>query len=168
MASTARARPPSSATRTHSIALERKISEFLGMERTVLFPTGCAAGFGAIKGLVRSTDYIVMDSLAHACLQEGAAAATKNVYLFRHLETRIGARRRLARHPRQDTTNGILVVTEGLFSMDSDTPDIAALAELCHEYNATLMVDVAHDLGCLAEDGRGHIGMQKMLGKVES
>ena len=51
--------------------------------------------------------------------------------------------------------------------MESDTPDIAALAELCHEYDATLMVDVAHDLGCLGEDGRGHIGLQKMLGKVD-
>ena len=51
--------------------------------------------------------------------------------------------------------------------MESDTPDIGALAELCHEYDATLMVDVAHDLGCLGEDGRGHIGLQKMLGKVD-
>ena len=150
----------------HSIALERKISEFLGMERTVLFPTGYAAGFGAIKGLVRSSDYIVMDSLAHACLQEGAAASTKKVYLFRHLEIE-GARRWLSGIRAKDTTNGILVVTEGLFSMESDTPDIAALADLCHEYNATLMVDVAHDLGCLGEDGRGHIGLQKMLGKVD-
>ena len=151
---------------TPSIALERKISEFLGMERTVLFPTGFAAGFGAIKGLVRSTDYIVMDSLAHACLQEGAAASTKNVYLFRHLET-ASARRWLADIRAKDTKNGILLVTEGLFSMESDTPDIAALAELCHEYDATLMVDVAHDLGCLGDDGRGHIGLQNMLGKVD-
>ena len=52
---------------SYSIGLERKISEFLGMERTVLFPTGFAAGFGAIKGLVRSTDHVVMDSLAHVC-----------------------------------------------------------------------------------------------------
>src|SRR5476651_2426329 len=60
-----------------------------------------------------------------------------------------------------------MVVTEGLFSMDSDTPDLAALQELCHEYGATLLVDVAHDLGALGEDGRGHIGIQKMLGKVD-
>ena len=151
---------------THSIALERKISEFLEMERTVLFPTGYAAGFGAIKGLVRSSDYIVMDSLAHACLQEGAAASTKNVFLFRHLETD-SVRSRLADIRSKDTTNGILVVTEGLFSMESDTPDISALADLCHEYNATLMVDVAHDLGCIGADGRGHIGLQNMLGKVD-
>ncbi|MCX7900218.1 MAG: aminotransferase class I/II-fold pyridoxal phosphate-dependent enzyme, partial [Methylocystis sp.] len=151
---------------TYSIALERKISEFLQMERTVLYPTGYAAGAGAIKGLVRSSDYIVMDALAHACLQDGAAAATKNVYLSRHLETE-STRRWLAHIRAKDTTNGILVVTEGLFSMDSDTPHIGELAELCHEFEATLMVDVAHDLGCLGEDGRGHIGIQKMLGKVD-
>lgn len=151
---------------THSIALEKKISEFLGMERTVLFPTGFAAGFGAIKGLVRSSDYIVMDALAHACLQDGAAAATKNVYLFRHLDA--GSARRWLEHIRgKDTTNGILVITEGLFSMDSDTPMIAELVALCREFNATLMVDVAHDFGALGPDGRGHIGMQKMLGEVD-
>ena len=151
---------------THSIALEKKISEFLGMERTILFPTGFAAGFGAIKGLVRSSDHIVMDSLAHACLQDGAAAATKNVYLFRHNEPE-SARRWLSRIRAKDTENGILVVTEGLFSMDSDTPDLSALSDLCQEFNATLMVDVAHDLGCIGEDGRGHIGLQNMLSKVD-
>jgi 7-keto-8-aminopelargonate synthetase-like enzyme len=150
----------------HSIALEKKISEFLSMERVVLYPTGYAAGAGAIKGLVRSSDYVVMDALAHACLQDGAAAATKNVFLFRHLDL-VSARRWLSQIRAKDTTNGILVVTEGLFSMDSDTPDIAALQDLCREFNATLMVDVAHDLGCLGDDGRGHVGIQKMVGKVD-
>ena len=151
---------------THSIALERKISDFLGMERTVLFPTGFAAGFGAIKGLVRSSDHIVMDCLAHACLQEGAAAATKNVYLFRHLETELGASLACG-HPRQGHDERRPRGHRGSVLDESDTPDIAALAELCHGYNATLMVDVAHDLGCIGEDGRGHIGLQKRLGKVD-
>ena len=53
-----------------SASLEKELSEFLGMERTVLFPTGFAAGFGAIKGLVRSSDHIVMDALG-ACLPAG-------------------------------------------------------------------------------------------------
>jgi 7-keto-8-aminopelargonate synthetase-like enzyme len=150
----------------HSIALEKKISDFLGMDRVVLYPTGYAAGAGAIKGLVRSSDYIVMDALAHACLQDGAASATKNVFLFRHLDM-VSARRWLSQIRAKDTANGILVVTEGLFSMDSDTPDIAGLQDLCHEFKATLMVDVAHDLGCLGDDGRGHIGVQKMIGKVD-
>lgn len=151
---------------THSVALEHKIAEFLHMDQVVLFPTGWAAGFGVIKGLVRSADYIVMDSLAHTCLQEGAAAATRNVSLFRHLQLD-ECRAKLSAIRARDTENGIMVVTEGLFSMDSDTPDLAAMQDLCHEYNAILMVDVAHDLGSLGEDGRGHIGLQKMLGKVD-
>jgi glycine C-acetyltransferase len=151
---------------SYSVTLERKIADFLQMDEVVLFPTGWAAGFGVIKGLVRSADHVVMDMLSHACLQEGANAATQNVYQFRHLDNDY-CRRLLAKIRAKDTENGILVVTEGLFSMDSDTPDLAGLQELCHEYNATLVVDVAHDLGCLGEDGRGHIGLQNVLGKID-
>ena len=151
---------------SHSVALERKIADFLKMEEAVLYPTGWAAGFGIIKGLVRSADHVVMDMLSHSCLQEGAHAATTNVHLFRHLDNEY-CRNILTKIRSKDKENGILVVTEGLFSMDSDTPDLAALQRLCHEFNATLVVDVAHDLGCLGEDGRGHIGMQNMLGKID-
>ncbi len=150
----------------HSIALERKIADFLGMEEAVLFPTGWTAGYGVIRGLVRSADYIVMDALSHACLQEGASAATRNVYHFRHLDTD-SCRYWLSKIRAKDVENGILVVTEALFSMNSDTPNLVDLQELCHEYNATLVVDVAHDLGCLGDDGRGHIGLQGMTGKID-
>jgi 7-keto-8-aminopelargonate synthetase-like enzyme len=139
---------------SHSVALERKIADFL------------AAGFGIIKGLVRSADHVVIDMLSHSCLQEGAHAATTNIHLFRHLDNEY-CRNILTKIRSKDKENGILVVTEGLFSMDSDTPDLAALQRLCHEFNATLVIDVAHDLGCLGEDGRGHIGMQNMLGKID-
>src|SRR3977135_665316 len=151
---------------SHSVALERKIADFLKMEEAVLYPTGWAAGFGIIKGLVRSADHVVMDMLSHSCLQEGAHAATTNIHLFRHLDNEY-CRNILTKIRSKDKENGILVVTEGLFSMDSDTPDLAALQRLCHEFNATLVIDVAHDLGCLGEDGRGHIGMQNMLGKID-
>jgi glycine C-acetyltransferase len=104
--------------------------------------------------------------LSHSCLQEGARAATNNVHLFRHVDNEY-CRNVLAKIRAKDAANGILVVTEALFSMDSDTPDLVALQELCHEFNATLVVDVAHDLGCLGEDGRGHIGIQNMLGKID-
>src|SRR3984893_673554 len=151
---------------SHSVALERKVADFLQMEEAVLYPTGWAAGFGVVKGLVRSADHVVMDVLSHSCLQEGAHAATTNIHLFRHLDNEY-CRNILTKIRSKDKENGILVVTEGLFSMDSDTPDLAALQRLCHEFNATLVVDVAHDLGCLGEDGRGHIGMQNMLGKID-
>jgi 7-keto-8-aminopelargonate synthetase-like enzyme len=151
---------------SHSLALERKIAEFINMDHVVLYPTGWGAGFGVVKGLVRSADHVVMDMLSHSCLQEGANAATGNVHLFRHLDNDY-CRDVLAKIRSKDKENGILVITEGLFSMDSDTPKLFELQALCREYNATLVVDVAHDLGCLGKDGSGHVGMQNMLGKVD-
>lgn len=150
----------------YSLGLERTISEFLNLDHTVLYPTGWAAGYGAIKGLVRPTDHVVMDGLSHACLQEGAYSATTNVHLHGHLNLD-SARRHLKRIRAKDTENAILVVTESLFSMDSDTPDLRALQELCREYEATLLVDVAHDLGAMGEGGRGFIGQQGMAGQID-
>lgn len=149
-----------------SVALERRLASFLGMEEALLFPTGWAAGFGVIKALVKPTDYIVMDALAHACLIAGAQSATKNVVLYRHLSLE-HCRQRLAAIRSRHPDAGILLVTESLFSMDSDTPDIAALQDLARIHGATLMVDVAHDLGCLGADGTGNIGIQNMLGHVD-
>ncbi|HYM17487.1 MAG TPA: aminotransferase class I/II-fold pyridoxal phosphate-dependent enzyme [Micropepsaceae bacterium] len=150
----------------YSLELQRTISTFLNMEHTVLYPTGWAAGYGVIRGLIRAEDHVVMDGLAHNCLQDGAIAATRNIHLHGHLNL-VSVRRHLNRIRTRDKNSGILVITEGLFSMDSDTPDIAAMQELCREFNAKLMVDVAHDLGNIGEDGTGHIGLQQMLGKVD-
>lgn len=150
----------------YSLRLEETISKFLNLEHTVLYPTGWAAGYGVIKGLVRPADHIVMDGLAHACLQEGAYSATPNVHLHGHLNVD-SVRRHLKRVRSKDTTNGILVITESLFSMDSDTPDLNALQLLCREFGATLVVDVAHDLGCMGPGGRGLIGEQGMTGKID-
>ncbi|MBB4066143.1 aminotransferase class I/II-fold pyridoxal phosphate-dependent enzyme [Gellertiella hungarica] len=148
-----------------SVALERRLADYLQMEEAILYPTGWAAGYGIIKGLVRSADHIVMDTLSHVCLQEGANAATRNIYQFRHLDLE-HCRSKLESIRARDTENGILIVTEGLFSMDSDTPDIAGFQALADEFGARLVVDVAHDFGALG-DGTGHIGLQNMLGKVD-
>jgi 7-keto-8-aminopelargonate synthetase-like enzyme len=150
----------------YSLKLERTISEFLELEHTVLYPTGWAAGYGVIKALIRPTDHVVIDGLAHACLQEGANSATSNVHLHGHLNLD-SVRRYLQRIRAKDSANGILVVTESLFSMDSDTPDLCALQVLCRDFNATLLVDVAHDLGAIGQGGRGFIGQQNMTGKLD-
>ena len=94
----------------YSLRLEETISEFLRLDHTVLYPTGWAAGYGVIKGLVRPSDHVVMDGLAHACLQEGAYSATSNVHLHGHLNVdsvrrhlkRIRAEGHDKRHPRGD------------------------------------------------------------------
>jgi glycine C-acetyltransferase len=146
--------------------LERDLGEALEMEHVMLFPTGWAAGFGVITGLVRPTDSIVIDQLSHACLMQGARAATENVYLFRHNDAE-ALRQRLARIRAKDAENAILVVSEGLFSMDSDSPEIEKLQSACREFGAVLMMDVAHDFGAAGPGGTGQLGIQRMLGKVD-
>jgi len=149
-----------------SLQLERELGEALGFEHIALFPTGWGAGFGSIAGLVRPDDHIVMDQLSHACLQQGAFAATRNVIRHAHLD--VEAARKILRDIRaEDSRNGIMVITEGLFSMDSDVPDIGALQDACREFGATLLVDVAHDFGALGPRGGGSLGAQDLLGKVD-
>lgn len=150
----------------HSLALEDTISDFVNGRSVVLYPSGWSAGFAAVQGLVRPNDHVVMDVLAHSCLQEGARAATQNIHFHGHLNVE-GLARRLQRIRANDAENGILVVTESLFSMHSDTPDIAALRNVCDQYDAKLLVDCAHDFGCIGDDGLGHLGLQNMLDKVD-
>ena len=149
-----------------SLKLEKSLGEFLETEHVLLFPTGWAAGFGTVVGLVRPEDHIVMDNLAHACLRQGAMATTGKLSFVRHNDL-VGVRRRLQSIRAKDAVNSILVVTEGLFSMDSDSPDIFTLQGLCREFDAVLLVDVAHDLGASGPKGTGQIGIQKMLGEVD-
>jgi glycine C-acetyltransferase len=150
----------------HSLELERVIAEFLNGRQIVLYPTGWSAGFAAVQGIIRPDDHVVMDVLAHSCLQEGARAATQNVHYHGHLNVH-ALERRLQKIRAVDAANGILVVTESLFSMHSDTPDIRAMHALCKEYEAVLLVDCAHDLGCIGDDGHGHLGLQNMLDGVD-
>jgi glycine C-acetyltransferase len=149
-----------------SVTLERKLANFLGYAGSTVYPTGWGAGYGVIKTLIRPDDHVVIDILAHACLQEGARNATKNVHHFPHLSNE-GVRRRLERIRKDHPDAGILVVTETLFSMDSDVPDIAGLQALCRHYGATLLVDVAHDLGAIGATGRGFLEEQSMVGSVD-
>jgi glycine C-acetyltransferase len=149
-----------------SLALEDALAEALDTPHVALFSTGWGAGFGTITALVRPDDYVVMDTLAHACLQTGAAAATRNVIRFRHRDNE-AVRRHLRKIRSRDGLNAILVVTEGLFSMDSDVPAIEELQAICHEWGATLLVDMAHDFGAMGPGGTGSVGAQGMLGKVD-
>ena len=149
-----------------SRALEAELGELLHAEHVVLYSSGWGAAFGAVTALVRPDDHIVLDRLSHSSLQTGAGAATRNITQIEHLSID-ALRRALANIRAQDTTNGILVVTEGLFSMDSDSPDLRATQALCREYQATLLVDVAHDLGSLGPGGTGHIGREGLLGEVD-
>jgi 7-keto-8-aminopelargonate synthetase-like enzyme len=151
---------------TESLLLERELGELVRAQHVLIFPTGWAAGFGAIVGLVRPYDHVLLDEVAHSCLQAGANAATGNVVRHRHLDVE-AVRAELARIRATDTRAGILVVTEGLYSMDADVPALRAMIDVCREYGGTLMVDQAHDLGASGPDGTGQAGIQGVLGEVD-
>ncbi len=149
-----------------TIRLEAEIARFVGLADATVFPTGWGAGYGAIRTLARAGDHIVIDVLAHACLQEAAAASGATVHRFPHASTE-GVARRLSRLRADHPAAGILVVTEGIFSMDSDSPDTRALQDLCRAHDATLFLDVAHDLGAIGPGGRGVQELQHMIGAVD-
>ncbi|SCW86912.1 Aminotransferase class I and II [Rhizobium mongolense subsp. loessense] len=109
-----------------SLELEKKLEGHLGFKECTLFPTGWTAGYGIVKMLAQPGDHIVMDILAHACLQEGAEASGAKIHRFPHLSNE-GVERRLKRIRTSEPSSGILVVTGTLFSMDSDSPDIKEL-----------------------------------------
>lgn len=146
--------------------LAAELAGFLGVEHAFLFGSGWAAGFAAIAGLVRNRDHVVLDRLSHACLQQGALAATRNIAHYEHLDFD-GLRDALRAIRSRDSRGGVLVVTEGLFSVNSDAPRIELLQQTCHEFDSTLLVDVAHDLGALGPGGSGQLGIQGMLGRVD-
>ena len=151
---------------TLSLRLQEALAEMLEVAHVVLFPTGWAAGYGVITALIRGHDHVVLDQYAHNCCVEGANAATRNVHRVRHLSTDAIVRQ-LRRIRATDKENAILVITEGIFSMNGDSPDLATLQTACREYEATLLVDVAHDLGAVGPSGTGIVGLQGLLGKVD-
>lgn len=149
-----------------SFALEAKISRLLGIPSVFLAPTGWAAAFTALAGIVRDEDHVVMDCLAHQCLQQAAYASTPHVQLARHLDVE-HVEELLAKIRAEHPKAGVLVVTEGLFSMDGDAPDFRALAAVARRYDALTLVDVAHDLGAMGPGGGGTLGAQDVLAEID-
>ena len=135
-------------------SLENRINAAIGSEEAVVYPTGWAAGYGVPVALIRGGDLVLMDALSHNCIQEGARASGGEVRKFRHND--LGELESLIRTARAaDAGRGIFVLVESLYSMDSDSPDLGALLDLCERYEAISILDVAHDFGSMGEHGRG-------------
>lgn len=141
--------------RTRILAeLEDKIRTLLRRPECIIFPTGWAAGFGVLAGLVRGEDSVVMDALSHNCLQEGARHATSHIRHFAHNDLdMMNALLKVERE--RNPGGGLFVVLESLYSMDSDSPDLRAAIRMAREHEAIVILDVAHDFGALGETGLG-------------
>lgn len=134
--------------------LEAKLAAQLKQAACVVLPTGWAAGFGAIAAFAREQDTVLIDSLAHNCLQEGARHATQRIRKFKHndlvdLEVILAAERETS------SSHGMFLVLESLYSMDSDSPNLKAVMELARQFDAIVVLDMAHDFGAMGNAGLG-------------
>lgn len=134
--------------------LGKKIAEALKVEQAHIFPNGWSACFGAIAGLVTAKDCIIMDMLMHNSSDVAAKYATEHVYKFKHNDLE-DLEKKLKFWRDRNSNGGVFVVIETLYSMNSDGPDMDGVYNLCLKYDAILMVDVAHEFGCMGEDGLG-------------
>jgi len=140
--------------RAEHAALEEALADWTGRERAALFSTGYMANLGVMQALLRAGDMCVQDKLNHACLLDGAALAGAQLKRYPHNDVD-GAARQLASRAEA----GALLATDGVFSMDGDLAPLRELARLCEQEDATLMVDDAHGLGVLGDNGAGTLSM---------
>ncbi|HHH35305.1 MAG TPA: 8-amino-7-oxononanoate synthase [Gammaproteobacteria bacterium] len=132
--------------------LEEALADFTGRARALLFSTGYMANLGTICALVGRGDRILADRLCHASLLDGARLSGARLRRFPHLQVDV-----LARHLAQSGEGRVLVITEGVFSMDGDLSPLPALAQAARTAGAWLMVDDAHGLGVLGRHGGGSL-----------
>ena len=134
------------------LELEREIAEWMGTEEALVFTTGHQANLAALGTLLAPGDTVVADSGDHASILDGCLLSRAKLRVFRH--NRIDKLERALEKAAGDG-GGILVVVDGVFSMEGDVAPLGQIAELCARFGARLMVDEAHGAGVLGARGAG-------------
>ncbi|MFL5823671.1 MAG: aminotransferase class I/II-fold pyridoxal phosphate-dependent enzyme [Solirubrobacteraceae bacterium] len=134
------------------LELERELADWLGAEAVLVFTTGHQANLGALGTILGPGDTVVVDSTNHASILDGCILSRAKVRAFRHnrldlLEKRLEAA--------STDGGGVLVVVDGVFSMEGDVAPLPEILEMCSQFGARLMVDEAHALGVLGARGAG-------------
>jgi len=147
-----------SGTRAVHLALEAALAAWLGRERVLLFPSGFQANLAAVAALADRHSLVLADRLVHHSLLAGVRACGARLRRFAHndpadLERLLVAARRPG--GQGEPPPRLLVLCESLYSMEGSSAPVAALAALCAQHGAALLVDEAHALGVLGPCGRG-------------
>jgi glycine C-acetyltransferase len=140
--------------------LERRLARFKGTEAALVFQSGYTANVGVVSTLMQEGDLIVSDELNHASIIDGCRLCKAERAIYRHLD--YDHLRDILKAARRKATGKILVVADGVFSMDGDLSDLQAIRALCDEHDAIPMVDDAHGTGVMGTGGRGtvdHFGL---------
>jgi glycine C-acetyltransferase len=143
--------------------LEKKLSEFLHTEDTILYAAAFDANGGVFEPLLGEQDAIISDELNHASIIDGVRLCKAQRFRYKNndmadLETQLKA------------ANGArfkLIVTDGVFSMDGYVAQLDKICDLADQYNAMVMVDECHATGFIGKTGRGTIELKNVLGRVD-
>ena len=134
------------------LELEREIAEWMDTEDAIVFTTGHQANVGTLGTLLAAGDTVIADSGDHASILDGCLLSRAKLRPFRH--NRLDKLERALQRAQGDG-GGVLVVVDGVFSMEGDIAPLRAICELCETYGARLMVDEAHGAGVLGRRGAG-------------
>ncbi len=134
------------------VQLEAELADWLGTEAALVFTTGHQANVGALGAILAPGDTVVVDSGDHASILDGCLVSRAKLRPFRHgrLDKLESTLEKASNDP-----GGVLVVVDGVFSMEGDVAPLPEIADLCARFGARLMVDEAHALGVLGARGAG-------------
>jgi glycine C-acetyltransferase len=143
--------------------LEQKLTEFLGTEDTILFPSCMDANAGVFEAILTEEDVMIADRLVHASIVDGMRLCKAQQDTFKHsdmahLETKL----QLHQNKRLR-----LIITDGAFSMDGDLAKLGKIVELAEKYNSMVFVDDSHSSGYIGKTGRGTHEYFNVVGKID-
>jgi 8-amino-7-oxononanoate synthase len=141
------------------LELEARLAKFLGREDVLTFSTGFQVNLGVLSCLLRRSDIALLDGLNHASIIDGCRLGFGKTYKYPHNDM-ADLEKKLANVSGE---KGVLIVVDGVFSMEGDTAKLPEIVELKNRYGTRLMVDDAHGLGVFGDKGRGtpeHFGLE--------
>ena len=145
--------------------LEKKLAEFHGTEDTILYAACFDANGGVFEPLLQETDAIISDSLNHASIIDGVRLCKAMRYRYANNDmTDLEAQLKKAR---EDGARHIIIVTDGVFSMDGIVADLKGVCDLADKYEALVMVDECHAAGFIGKTGRGSVEACGVTGRVD-
>jgi 8-amino-7-oxononanoate synthase len=146
------------------LELEREIAEWMNTEDAIVFTTGHQANVGTLGTLLAPRDTVIADSGDHASILDGCLLSRAKLRPFRH--NRLEKLEKMLERAQGDG-GGVLVVVDGVFSMEGDIAPLREICELCERYGARLMVDEAHGAGVLGARGAGTAELLSVEDRVD-
>lgn len=145
--------------------LEKKISEFLGQEDTILYTSCFDANGGLFETLIGEEDAVVSDELNHASIIDGIRLCKAQRYRYKNCD--MNDLEEKLKEARANNAKNILIATDGVFSMDGFIAPLKQICDLADKYGAMVMVDDSHAVGFMGKHGKGTHEYNDVMGRVD-